>query len=48
MIESISHASDGAYSINGDVLLGQRLLASPAMAQLSGALGTLAAAVQRH
>jgi hypothetical protein len=48
MIESISRTSNGAYSINGDVLLGQRLLASLAVAQLSGALGTLAAAVQRH
>jgi len=37
-----------AHSVNGDVLLGQRLTRSLATAQLFGALGTLVAVVQRR
>jgi len=37
-----------AHSVNGDVLLGQRLTRSLATAQLFGALGTLGAVVQRR
>jgi len=48
MTKPISPTSRDAYSINEDILLGQRLFGSLAMAQLFGALGTLAAASQRR
>jgi hypothetical protein len=41
----LNHA---AYSVNADVPLGQRLTRSLATARLFGALGILAAAVQRR
>jgi len=47
MVKPISLSRD-AYSMNEDVLLGQRLFGSLPMAQLFRALGTLAAAVQRR